>query len=239
MITIAICDDESLELERANDLLINYSKEYQKHTLNVHLFSTPSELLDHVVSKGGFDVVLLDVYMPGLLGTEVARELRAMGDPCQIIFLTTSRDFAVDAFSLNATHYLVKPYSDAHFSDALGKALEIISNKGGAITVKSTEGTCRIQFSQLVYAETENHFQCLNLSDGRVVKVRKTSAELYEMLDEDSRFFKCGSTYVVNMDYVVELSSRIIAFSNGVTLPMMSRKYADFKKQYMDYVCSR
>lgn len=239
MIDIAICDDESQEIERTNELLIKYSKEHPQYTINIHLFSAPTDLLDYVVSKGRLDVILLDVYMPGFLGTNVARELRTMGDTCQIIFLTTSRDHAVDAFSLNAAHYLVKPYLEADLEAALDKALTFLLMKDRAITVKSTEGVIRINLNQLVYSEAENHFQRLNLSDGRTICVRKSSTELFELLDEDPRFFKCGSTYIINMDYVVELSSRTVAFSTGVILPMISRKYADFKQQYMDYICSR
>lgn len=239
MITIAICDDEPQELERTKGLLINYTKEHPQYIISTSVFSTPFELLDHVVSKGGFDVVLLDVYMPGIIGTDVARELRAMGDACQIIFLTTSRDHAVDAFSLNAAHYMVKPYSETELVSTLDKVLAIRSTKDGAITIRSTEGISRIPLSQLVYSEAKNHLQELTMSDGRTIMVRKSSTELFELLEEDSRFFKCGSTYIINMDHIVELTSKQVVLSTGAQLGMLSRKYTEFKNLYMDYSCNR
>jgi DNA-binding LytR/AlgR family response regulator len=69
--------------------------------------------------------------------------------------------------------------------------------------------------------------------------VHKSSAEFYELLDADPRFYKCGSTYIINMDYIVELSSKNVGFSTGAKIPILSRKYTDFKKRYMDYVCNR
>lgn len=239
MLRIAVCDDMPDELRRADGLLRQYARERPQYELKTALFSSPLELLAHTAEQGGFDVLLLDVYMPGILGTDTARELRAMGDNCQIIFLTTSRDHAVDAFSLNAAHYLVKPYSEKEFFAAFDKALNSLAQRSAAITVKSTDGIRRVELSRLVYAEASNHLQRLYLSDGGTVCVRKSSAELFELLEEEPRFYKCGSTYIINMDYIAELTSGNVAFSTGSKIPIPGRKYAEFKKRYMDYVCNR
>lgn len=240
MIRIAICDDEPQELEQASSFLKKYTYEHLQYKMKTAFFSAPLEMLAYISENGGFDVLLLDVYLPGILGTDAAQELRNMGDNCQIIFLTTSRDHAIDAFSLNAAHYLVKPYSEREFFTALDKVFDNLAQKERAsIVVKSTNGISRINLDKLVYAEANNHLQRLYLFDGRIVCVRKSSAEFFGMLDADPRFFKCGSTYIINMDYIVELSSRNAAFSTGVKIPIPSRKYMDFKKQYMDYVCNR
>lgn len=239
MLHIAICDDMSQELEHADSMLKKYAREHPQYEIKTALFSAPFELLAYAAEKGGFDVMLLDVYMPGISGTDAARELRAMGDTCQIIFLTTSRDHAIDAFSLNAVHYLVKPYSEQEFFAALDKAFNSLAQKSATITVKSTDGIRRVELDRLVYAEASNHIQLLYLSDGGTVCVRKSSSELFELLDEEPRFYKCGSTYIINMDYITELSSKSVAFSTGAKIPILSRKYAEFKKRYMDYVCNR
>ncbi len=238
MLHIAICDDMPQELERAGSLLKKYACEHMHYEIKIQSFSAPLELLAHVAEKGGFDVLLLDIYMPGIIGTEAARELRAMGDKCQIIFLTTSRDHAIDAFSLDAAHYLVKPYSEKEFFAALNKVMDKFTKKDEVyITVKSTDGIRRIDLSRLVYTETDNHVQKLYFSDGSAISVRKSSTELFELLEEEPRFYKCGSTYIINMDYIVELSSKGVAFSSGVRIPILSRKYMELRKLYMDYSC--
>lgn len=239
MISIAICDDELHELERADNLLKIYAREHPHYEITIHTFSSPIELLAYVERQSGFDVVLIDVYMPGILGTDTARELRNMGDNCQLIFLTTSRDHAVDAFSLNAAHYLVKPYVENEFTAALDKAVENLIRKDTAyITVKTTEGIRRVALNKFVYSEADNHSQNIYSSDGKTISTRKSSVELFELLEQEPRFYKCGSTYIINMDYIVELSSKSVVFSTGSTIPIPSRKYAEFKKIYMDYSCS-
>jgi DNA-binding LytR/AlgR family response regulator len=239
MINIAICDDESHELDRANGLLKQYTYEHQQYQINTYSFSAPLDLLAYVEANNRFDVLLLDIYMPGILGTEAARELRGMGDNCQIIFLTTSRDHAIDAFSVNAAHYLVKPYSEKEFFTALDKVMDKFTKKDEVyITVKSADGISRIGLNKLVYSETDNHIQKLYMLDGRAISVRKSSTELFELLDEDPRFYKCGSTYIINMDYIVEISSMSVVFSTGAKISILSRKRAELKKLYMDYICS-
>ena len=240
LLRIAICDDMPQELERAGSLLGKYAREHMNDEIKTQSFSSPLELLTHAAEKGGFDVLLLDIYMPGIMGTEAARELRAMGDQCQIIFLTTSRDHAVDAFSLDAAHYLVKPYSDKEFLAALDKVMDILAMKNEAyITLKSTDGIRRIDLGSFVYSETDSHMQKIYLKDSSVICARKSSTELFELLEAEQRFYKCGSTYIINMDYIVELTSRNVIFSTSTKIPMLSRKYTDFKQRYMDYSCGR
>lgn len=239
MLHIAICDDAPQELERAGSLLKKYACEHMHYEIKIQSFSAPLELLTHVAEKGSFDVLLLDIYMPGIIGTEAARELRAMGDKCQIIFLTASRDHAIDAFSLDAAHYLVKPYSEKEFFAALDKVMDKLSKKDEVyITIKSMDGISRVDLNKLIYSETDNHVQKLHLSDGKVISVRKSSTELFELLDEQPRFYKCGSTYIINMDYIVDLSSKGVTFSSGARIPILSRKYKELRKLYMDYSCS-
>lgn len=240
LLRIAICDDMPQELERAGNLLVKYTRSHISNEIKIQSFSSPLELLTQAAEKGGFDALLLDIYMPGIMGTEAARELRAMGDKCEIIFLTTSRDHAVDAFSLDAAHYLVKPYSEKEFFAAIDKVMDKLLKKDEAtITVKSTDGIRRLGLGEIVYSETYGHVQKINLMDGSVTSIRKSSTELFELLEVEPRFYKCGSTYIINMDYIVELTSRNVIFSTGTKIPVLSRKYGDFKQRYMDYSCSR
>ena len=228
----------SQELERADSLLKKYTREHPQYDIKSVSFSSPLELLAYVAINGGFDILLLDIYMPGVLGTEAALELRNMGDNCKIIFLTTSRDHAIDAFSLDAAHYLVKPYSENEFYSALDRAMDKFTKKDGmSISVKSTVGIHRVELNKLVYSETNNHHQRLYLLDGRMISTRKSSAELFELLEADPRFYKCGSTYIINMDFIVELSAKHVVFSTGAKIPILSRKYMELKKLYMDYSC--
>ena len=113
------------------------------------------------------------------------------------------------------------PIQKKEFFAALKKAINNLADRHGVVlTVKSVDVLSRVKLNRLVYAETDNHVQKLYLSDGSLIKVRKSSTELFELLEEEPRFYKCGSTYIINMDYIVELSAKSVSFSTGTKIPM-------------------
>ena len=72
-------------------------------------FGDGAALLEAARSAPPFDVAFLDIYIPGESGLEVAKALRVRSPQTGLVFVTSSRDHAVTAFSLDALHYLVKP----------------------------------------------------------------------------------------------------------------------------------
>ena len=106
MLHIAICDDQPDQIQSIRRSSETYFQ--NKHdTVSYETFDKSFSFVDAIEQGAVFDIVLLDVCMPGILGTEVARELRKYNRATEIIFLTTSDEFAVDAFAVKATDYLL------------------------------------------------------------------------------------------------------------------------------------
>ena len=106
-----ICDDEKSELERIQKIVSDYAEEHPELFLTIQCFSNPFDMLGEMDRSGAPDIALLDICMPGVLGTEVAREIQSRSeDATDIIFLTTSTEFAVEAFALHVNDYLTKPF---------------------------------------------------------------------------------------------------------------------------------
>jgi DNA-binding LytR/AlgR family response regulator len=235
MIKIAICDDEEKELIKTNEMCSKYANLDPEYDIRLQSFTSPVELLK-ISLQEAFDIILLDIYMPGMTGTQLARSLREKNAECQIVFLTTSSAHAVEAFSLHAAHYLVKPYTKEQFEDALTKAVCAVEKLGNAqIILKTPDGLQKILFSELLYSETEKHVQKLHLSGGRCLPIRMSCGELYEQLSFDDRFYKCGSTYIINLGKIQEVSSQCILFDNGEKIPMQRRQYKELLDLFTGY----
>ncbi len=103
MYQIALCDDRTDELDKAEYLLRCYQKERSGCMVSIRRFLGADELLltarEHEYVP---DLVLMDIFMPGKLGVDAARELREMGVGCRIVFLTVSKDYALEAFRVDA-----------------------------------------------------------------------------------------------------------------------------------------
>ena len=97
MIRIAVCDDEKKYLDESKMLISEYAP-LRNIRFSVEQFENPFDFLDKLDKGEEYDVYLLDVYMPGLTGVSIATELRRRNDESPVIFLTSSRDHAVEAF---------------------------------------------------------------------------------------------------------------------------------------------
>ena len=126
MLKIAVCDDEQLYLDKTHAMLEQYAAEHDVE-ITAEAISNPSALLDSIEAGERHDIYLLDIYMPGVSGMSVATDLRSKGVRSPIIFLTSSTEHAVEAFGVDATHYLLKPYTQQHFFTAMDKAVQRIS----------------------------------------------------------------------------------------------------------------
>lgn len=101
---IAVCEDDQREREQLLDALRAWDP-----TRSAEIFADGASFLEAARMAPPFDIVFLDIYLPGENGMDVAGALREISPETGIVFVTTSREHAVEAFSIQALHYLVKP----------------------------------------------------------------------------------------------------------------------------------
>lgn len=164
-----------------------------------------------------YDVVLLDIRMPGGTGLEVAAALSAGPHPPKVIFTTAYPDHAVEAFDLEAADYLVKPFDAERLGRALDRALSAAPDDGegpevrptgkapdplGRIPVQQGERTVLVDESSVIYATAARGYSYLQLAAERVL-VSFSLNELEHRLS--GHFFRAHRSHLVNLDHVREL----------------------------------
>lgn len=113
---IALCDDDQSQIDSLQAFLALYQTT-RGLTFSITPFISGEALLN---SSEQFQIIFMDIYMDGLSGTETIRRLG--GDP-QVVFITTSREHAIEAFGLGATHYLLKPLEQSAVWEAMDRCL--------------------------------------------------------------------------------------------------------------------
>ncbi|MEA5019372.1 MAG: LytTR family DNA-binding domain-containing protein [Gordonibacter sp.] len=168
MLKIALCDDCPEDVALLRSALDSYLSRSSQDTAQVYPFDNALLCAEGLAQIGGVDVLLLDICMPGLLGTDIAREVRQRKDKTEIVFLTSSDEFAVEAFALKAAHYLVKPFSQDEFDEALETALNRIASKEiKRITLKARgRSIVSLDAEEITYIESSSHSQHLHTSTG-------------------------------------------------------------------------
>ena len=235
MLKIAICDDEKMFCESAERMLKLYMED-KNVPFQADVFNIPSELVDATEKGTVYDIYLLDIYMPGVTGMSIATELRSRGVKSPIIFLTSSTDHALEAFGVDATHYLLKPYSKEIFYVGMDKAMQsIATHKDDSIVLKVDNEYRSILVSGIIYCESEDKYQRLYLERGEKLLIRISGAELYKQLSQFDSFYHCGRAHIINLDYISRVTADSVMFKNDTILKLPHTVLAPLKKAFFDY----
>lgn len=155
-LTVLVVDDERPVLD---ELVFLLGRDERIGT--VRAANSGAEALRQL-EAGEFDVVFLDVAMPGLTGLDIARILGQFKSPPKVVFVTAHDDHAVDAFELNAVDYLLKPIREDRLRESVRRALEVGGSAPApaddSIAVELGGITRFVSRSQVVYAEAHGDY---------------------------------------------------------------------------------
>ena len=236
MLKIAVCDDEQLYLDITRVMLEQYAAEHDVE-ITVEAISNPFMLLDSIEAGERHDIYLLDIYMPGVSGMSVATDLRSKGVRSPIIFLTSSTEHAVEAFGVDATHYLLKPYTPQNFFAAMDKAMQSISTRAEENIVLKIGGEYRnVPVAHILYCEAANNYQRLWMKDGGELLVRMTASELYDLLEDFGCFHRCGRAYIINLNHITKVTASIAVLKTGAELPLPRGTVIPLRNAFFDHI---
>ena len=231
---IAICDDIQKELKTIRAALDTYAKAHPELHFDIDEYAAAIDVLNAVEKGKIYDIALLDICMPGALGTDVAEEMLAKSPDMGIIFMSTSDEYAVTAFALNATHYLLKPFSQEQFNEALDRAVKKTEDQV-FISLDCVDGMYRVSVTEIVSIESQNHYLVINLSSGENLRLRMKLSQMFEEMQNYSGFIKVGASYVVNLAFVRKISGNSLEMFNGVKISIPRRSSEEVQKIYMDF----
>lgn len=238
MYQIALCDDETTELHTMEQMLRSYPGHAIKDTLAVRQFACADELLLAIGQESYTpDLIFLDIYMPALSGLEAAKKLREMDLPCLIIFLTSSRDHALEAYELDVFHYLVKPVTEASLFAALDKALALFKKDTARyLLFQTTDSLRRIAADDIVYCEAQRKKQIVHLHNGEQLILHMSMIQLYEMLaTHHQEFMKVGISYIVNLKHINRLGTQKLQLDNGKSIYLPRGSYKPLSDRYFNH----
>ena len=227
MIIVAICEDERYILEELRRKVEKYINR-KSLDASIKTFMSGEELLK---AKKKFDIILLDLMLPGIDGLEVARQISCRS---RIIFVTSCREYAVEAFDANAVHYLVKPVTEERLFSALDRAVnqtEQMDNQ--ALTLIKSGKTQVIFIRDILYCEVFNHQVRIHTVHG-TYDYFGTLDMLETKLDE--RFFRCHRSFVVNMSCVAGQEKGVAILTNGEKIFISRRKQTDFIQRLLNFL---
>jgi DNA-binding LytR/AlgR family response regulator len=156
---------------------------------------------------GGFDAVLLDVRMPGLDGLELARVLAQFAEPPAVIFVTAYEDYALEAFEVGASGYLLKPVDAERLDTVLRRALRAPRRPDPPpepVAVETATRTIMVARSDITWVESAGDYVRLHVRDGASYLLRTPMTVLEEEW-ADQGFVRVHRSFLVSLHDISEL----------------------------------
>ena len=187
------------------------------------------------------DVIFLDVEMPGMTGLELIESLK---NPPEIILITSKKDYAIEAFNLKVTDYLLKPIdSFARFMKAINRAQENIEKKlfdkesgvtydetkHDSIFVKVDSLLLNVSFDEIYYLEAYGDYVKIHTADKMFLVLTRLKSVEDKLPTKD--FVRIHRSYIVRIDKIENIDHTNLQI-NGKILPISLSQ----KKQLMDKI---
>lgn len=241
MLQIALCDDQVEELERVTELVKAYTRLHPELDSTVRPFQSGYDLLECVRNRGGFDLYLLDVMMPEPDGLAIGAAIRKGDREAMLVYLTSSPDYAVASYRVQAMDYLLKPVErDAIFS-LLDRAAERARAAMPSVTVRTKDGLAVVPLAEIVSVESGDHAARYILADGRTLTTGTVRSfdEVAAALLGEPRFLRVGASFVVNMLYVDSMTKEQFTMRGGMKIPIPRLKRGEVRQAFLDFMLQR
>ncbi len=222
---LAICDDIDKDREHIRELLLRYLRQHDI-TAHTYTFSSGEEFL----SSSGitFDAVFMDIFMGSMNGLETAK--LHPDKTCRFIFTTTSPDFALNAFSVNVVHYLIKPVTYEGIAEAMQRCFPTLSAPGPIIHIKQKRLTVPIYQNEIIHVEVFGNNLVIHTAQ-RDIKVRMPLKTFYEQLDS-TVFIRPQRSHIINMNYIEEIAADNIRLPNDAVIYISRDQMSEIRKKY-------
>lgn len=237
---IAICDDELSQTKIISEHLARFSVKTDIE-FNVERYTNGRELLKKYYNeRSPFDILFLDVEMPGMNGIEVAEKIRAVPDRnVMIAFITSYPEYMQESFDVQASQYLSKPVSYELFEEKLKKMLAYIGELETNITVISQKsGETILYLDDIVCIETDKKTNLVVITENGEIVIKGKLAE-YENELADKYFISVHRSCLANMRYIKKFNADTLEFSTGKTVPVSRRRLAEIKEAFSKYMTMR
>lgn len=238
MLKIAVCDDNPEHLDDMMGWLERYLRARPEVEAQPAAFQSGEALLKRAIAQRGFDLYLMDVLMPGLDGIQAGRRLRELGDGGEIIYLSSSDEFAVQSYDVRAFFYLLKPLSEERLFQVLDEAVEKLNRRrNGGIVVATPSGPRRILLERIRYVERVGRSMRYYCVDGSVDSqtIHASFREMAAPLLADPRFYLCGASFVFNFQRVTGVSGQAALLDDGSRISLPRKAVAAFKTAWGRY----
>lgn len=231
LIRIAICDDEKEAVIQHEDI-VKRSLQSCGIGYEIVTYTQSSNLLFDITDDHFFfDLILLDIEMPGITGMELSEKIKLYLPNVKIIFITSHIEYAIDAFELSIFRYVPKSNLTDRLVAAITDAAKLIEMEAGKEYIIQAAGRMeKIPYKDIFYIQRDGGKNSMLVSGMGISKVRKSLQQIFEELDTPEFIF-IDRGYIVNIIQIMKISDGMAYLKNGEKLPISRSHLQEVKQQ--------
>lgn len=229
---IAIIEDSTQEAEQLEGYLHSYLSKLQIYR-TIDLYPSGEAFLKQW-KEGAYDLVFLDIMMDGISGIDVARTIRETDTDCLLIFISSSREYALQGYEVRAFDYLLKPISRDVFDRTMDLCHRELNKHIRFIEVKESRTLVKIPLNEIIYTDYYNHYIQIHTAS-RIVRSYQQFDRFSPLLLCYPQFLACYRNCIVNMDRVSSVDKNDFIMENGERVPITRGRRSAIYQKYADY----
>lgn len=233
---VAVIDDDIGDQARLLALLSQWAQASGTPLAPAPAVFSSGEAFLEQFAPDRYDVVFLDIFMEGLDGMETARRLRQRDRVCRLVFTTTSTDFAVDSYEVDASYYLVKPFLLEKLAQAMERCGARLLEQGQSLVLPDGD---RLYLHPIVYTEFQDRRVLVHNQDGSHREIAMSQGDFAEALLAFPYFCDCMKGMLVNLEAVDKLLEDRFLLKDGGTVPISRLKYRQVRERFLAYTYAR
>lgn len=230
MVKIAICDDEEKSVV-LHERIVRECLQSMGIGCGITTYTQSRNLLYDITDDAVFyDLILLDIEMPGISGMEIPLKIKGYLPNVRIIFVTSHTEYAIDAFELSIFRYVPKNNLEAKLPAAVVDAAKLIELESGQdYTIQAANRMEKIPYKDIFYIQRDGKNACIVSGTG-TSKVRKSLQQVFEELAAPEFIF-IDRGYIVNILQIMKITNSMAVLKNGEQLPISRSRFQEVKQQ--------
>lgn len=231
MYEIAICDDDAAFAAELRALLDEILEERgaAHHTA---LYANPGALLHALEGGARCDLIFQDVLFGAERGIRFAKLLRERKWDVDVVFVSSSAEYAVDGYAAYPLNYLLKPISRDRLAEVMDRFLERRTPR--VLRLSTSRGVVRLATADVLYFEIYDHDILIHKTDGGTQSWTGTLKELEAALPPRS-FVRPHRSFLVNLEHVSEISRAQMKLTSGDSVPISRNLYRKVQLSLVEY----
>lgn len=231
---VLIVEDYPDDAEALREAIERYGRAHG-FEFDVTVSETASAL---AAGSRSFDLVFLDIELPGTSGMDAATLMRSYDTSTPLIFTTSLSQYAVRGYEVDAAGFIVKPVTQPKLEMCMDKIAGRLRLAGADRVVVPVSGGVRvIPTNTIYYVELVRHDLVFHLTtDDEPVRLRGTIKQLAEKAAGDGPLLRISSGCIVNMDYVRLIKGPEVQMANGDVLPLSRARRREAVEAFSSYL---